>query len=117
MVDLSYNNLSGYSSLAPVMGHYQHVSRYCKFLCHKALHYKDHMVSLLLSHNQLPSIPTMLLKLQLDKQLRVDHNLITEIPFDISQLLQKYLNNEITLGHNPWSCYCNAEITDLVSCI
>ena len=81
------------------------------------MHYKDPMLSLLLSHNQLPSIPTMLLKLQLDKQLRVDHNLITEIPFDISQLLQKYLNNEITLGHNPWSCYCNAEITDLVGCI
>ena len=52
--------------------------------------------------------------MKLDKQFKADHNLITEIPFDFSQLLQKYSNNEIRLGYNPWACYCNAEITDLV---
>ena len=56
-----------------------------------------------------------LMQMKLDKQFKADHNLITEIPFDFSQLLQKYSNNEIKLGHNPWACYCNAEITDLVS--
>ena len=96
VLDLSHNNLTSYSSLSPEAQNYQYVS------------------SLILSHNQLTYIDTKLLQMKLDKQFKADHNLIREIPFDISQLLQKYLNNEIKLGHNPWSCYCNAEITDLV---
>ena len=95
-MDLSHNNLTSYSSLDPEAMNYQNVS------------------SLILSNNRLTHIDTKLLQMKLDKQFRADHNLITEIPFDISQLLQKYSNNEITLGQNPWSCYCNAEITDLV---
>ena len=96
VLDLSHNNLTSYSSLSPVAQNYQYVSK------------------LILSHNRLTYIDDKLLQMKLDKQFKADYNLIKEIPFDISQLLQKYPNNEIMLGHNPWSCYCNAEITDLV---
>ena len=96
VLDLSHNNLTSYTSLSPETQNYQYVS------------------SLILSHNRLTYIDTKLLQMKLDKQFKADHNFIKEIPFDISQLLQKYLNNEIMLGHNPWSCYCNAEIKDMV---
>ena len=85
------------SSLSPDTQNYQHVS------------------SLFLSPNQLSTIHTKLVRLKLDKSFRADHNLISDLPFEVSQYLQKYLKNEVSLGHNPWTCYCNAEITKLVS--
>ena len=96
-LDLSYNNISSYYGFDPEKQNYHYIS------------------SLILSHNKLTHIDKNLLQLKLDKVFRADDNLITEIPFDFSQLLQKYQNNEVILGQNPWICYCNAEITDLVS--
>ena len=97
VLDLSHNLLNSFYSLSPISQNYQHIS------------------SLFLSHNMLSSIDTKLLKLKLDKSFKADHNAITEIPYDFSILLQKYADNEITLGHNPWACSCNAEITNLVN--
>ena len=97
LLDLSHNNLTSFASLSPYTQNYQHVS------------------SLFLSHNQLSTIHTKLVRLKLDKSFRADHNLISDLPFEVSQYLQKYLKNEVSLGHNPWTCYCNAEITKLVS--
>ena len=96
MLDLSHNSLSSFSSLSPVTQNYQHVS------------------GLDLAYNQLTTIDIKLVRLKLDKYFRADHNLISDLPFDVSQHLQKYHKNEISLGHNPWSSYCNAEITKLV---
>ena len=69
------------------------------------------ITSLNLAHNKIQSIGTKLLRLQLHRSFRADHNLLSEIPYDFSLLLQKYDHNIITLGHNPWICNCNAEIT------
>ena len=44
-----------------------------------------------------------------------DHNSLTELPYDFSQLLQNYDTKNVTLGHNRWRCSCNAEIADTVS--
>ena len=46
---------------------------------------------------------------------RADHNSLTELPYDFSQLLQNYDTKNVTLGHNRWQCSCNAEIADTVS--
>ena len=96
MLDLSHNSLSSFSTLSPATQNYQHVS------------------GLDLAFNQLTSIDIKLVRLKLDKYFRADHNEISDLPFEVSQHLQKYLKNEISLGQNPWSCYCNAEITKLV---
>ena len=96
VLDLSHNSLSSFSSLSPDTQNYQDVS------------------GLDLANNMLTTIDIKLVRLKLDKYFRADHNLISDLPFDVSQHLQKYLKNEISLGQNPWSCYCNAEITKLV---
>jgi len=70
------------------------------------------LTGLSLSHNNLNSIGTKLLKMQLHRSFKADHNSITEIPYDFSLLLQKYDHNQINLGGNPWHCTCNSEITD-----
>ena len=72
------------------------------------------ITSLSLSHNLISAIGTKLLRLKLHRAFRADHNLLTDLPYDFSLLLQKYDHNIITLGHNPWTCICNAEITDTV---
>ena len=72
------------------------------------------ITSLAISHNLISAIGTKLLRLKLHRAFRADHNLLTYIPYDFSLLLQKYDHNIITLGHNPWTCICNAEITDTV---
>ena len=72
------------------------------------------ITSLALSHNLISSIGTKLLRLKLHRAFRADNNLLTDIPYDFSLLLQKYDHNVITLGYNPWTCICNAEITDTV---
>ena len=72
------------------------------------------ITSLALSHNLISAIGTKLLRLKLHRAFRADHNLLTDIPYDFSLLLQKYDHNVITLGYNPWTCICNAEITDTV---
>ena len=96
VLDLSQNLITSFHSLNPIQQNYQHIS------------------SLILSHNKLTYLDTKLLKLKLDQTMKADHNSITEIPFDLSLLLQKYATNEVFLGHNPWACSCNAEITNLV---
>ena len=72
------------------------------------------ITSLALSHNLISAIGTKLLRLKLHRAFRADNNLLTDIPYDFSLLLQKYDHNVITLGYNPWTCICNAEITDTV---
>ena len=72
------------------------------------------ITSLILSHNNIESLGTKLLGLKLHRSFRADHNLLTDIPFDFSLLLQKYDQNAISLGSNPWVCSCNAEITGTV---
>ena len=72
------------------------------------------MSGLNLAFNQLTTIDIKVVRMKLDKYFRADHNQINDLPFDVSQYFQKYLKNEISLGQNPWSCYCNAEITKLV---
>ena len=52
--------------------------------------------------------------LPLFRAFKADHNLLTELPYDFSQLLQKN-TNLVTLGDNLWHCSCNAEITGTVS--
>ena len=52
--------------------------------------------------------------LPLLRAFKADHNLLTELPYDFSQLLQKN-TNLVTLGDNLWHCSCNAEITGTVS--
>ena len=49
--------------------------------------------------------------LELHRGFRADHNQLTEIPYDFSNMLQRFADNQITLGDNPWQCSCNAEIT------
>ena len=51
--------------------------------------------------------------LPLLRAFKADHNLLTELPYDFSQLLQKN-TNLVTLGDNLWHCSCNAEITGTV---
>ena len=96
VLDLSHNALTSFSSLSPDTQNYQDVS------------------GLDLAYNQLTTIDIKLVRLKLDKYFRADHNQISDLLFDVSQHLQKYLKNEVSLGGNPWSCYCNAEITKLV---
>jgi len=66
-----------------------------------------------LAHNKLTSIDTKLLSLKLHRAFRAEHNLLSEVPYDFSLLLQKYDKNVITLGNNPWICMCNSEITNM----
>ena len=73
------------------------------------------ITSLILSHNNIQSIGTKLLKLKLHRSFKADHNSLTDIPYDFSQLLQKYDTMVISLANNPWHCTCNAQITDTVS--
>ena len=37
--------------------------------------------------------------------------MLTELPYDFSQLLKKFDTKNVTLGHNRWMCSCHAEIT------
>ena len=70
--------------------------------------------SLILSHNNIRSIGTKLLKLKLHRSFKADHNSLTDIPYDFSQVLQKYDTMLISLANNPWQCSCTAQITDTV---
>ena len=70
--------------------------------------------SLILSHNNIQSIGTKLLKLKLHRSFKADHNSLTDIPYDFSQVLQKYDTMFISLANNPWQCSCTAQITDTV---
>lgn len=70
------------------------------------------ITSLILSHNNIQSIGTKLLKLKLHRSFKADHNSLTDIPYDFAQLLQKYDTMVISLANNPWRCSCNAQITD-----
>lgn len=67
--------------------------------------------SLILSHNRLSTIDMKLFKLKLDRAFKADHNVLTELPYDFSQLLKKFDTKNVTLGHNQWMCSCHAEIT------
>ena len=99
ILDLSHNNLSdlAYSSLdIPTQ------------------HYSD-LAGLVLSHNLLTQIHTKLSKLRLYRMFKADHNQMSSIPYHFSLHLQSYPSNKLTLGHNPWICTCNAEITSLVT--
>ena len=71
--------------------------------------------SLILSHNNIQSIGTKLLKLKLHRSFKADHNSLTDIPYDFSQVLQKYDTMFISLANNPWQCSCTAQITDTVN--
>ena len=70
--------------------------------------------SLILSHNNIQSIGTKLLKLKLHRSFKADHNSLTDIPYDFSQVLQKYDTMFISLANNPWQCSCTSQITDTV---
>ena len=98
MLDMSNNNLSqsSYSSLELTQQNYGELS------------------GLLLSHNQLTAIHPKLTKMRLYRVFKADNNLLAEIPYDFSLILQSYAKNQITLGQNPWRCSCTAEITNLV---
>jgi len=67
--------------------------------------------SLILSYNKLSTIDMKLFKLKLDRAFKADHNVLTELPYDFSQLLQNFDTKNVTLGHNQWMCACHAEIT------
>jgi len=97
VLDLSRNNLGedAWDSLDVTEMNYQEIS------------------GLSLAHNKLRSIDTKLLSLKLHRAFRAEHNLLSEVPYDFSLLLQKYDKNVITLGHNPWICICNSEITNM----
>ena len=41
-------------------------------------------------------------------------NVLTELPYDFSQLLQNFDTKNVTLGYNQWMCSCHAEITSVV---
>ena len=51
------------------------------------------------------------LKLLFSRAFKADHNVLTELPYDFSQLLKKFDTKNVTLGHNRWMCACHAEIT------
>ena len=92
-------------------------------------HYEE-VATLILSHNKLTRLDAKILSLRPERGLRVDHNLLTGITWDLSLLLQSFQvmitcpgpypdntfvqDNRVTLGHNPWLCDCNAEITNRV---
>jgi hypothetical protein len=67
--------------------------------------------SLILSHNKFTTIDMKFFKLKLHRAFKADHNELTELPYDFSQLLQNFDTKNVTLGHNQWLCSCNAEIT------
>jgi len=95
VLDMSHNKLSqeAYPNLDIVGQQYQQLS------------------GLNLSHNQLTSLDTKLMRLKLHRSFTADHNQLTDMPYDLSLSLQKY-HNQVKLGNNPWKCQCNAEITD-----
>ena len=99
ILDISYNNLSdkSYDDLNISVQHYSDLS------------------GIILSHNKFNTINPKLNKLKLHRQFEADHNNISRIPYDFSLLLQSFPKTKIKLGHNPWLCSCNAEITNLVS--
>ena len=51
------------------------------------------------------------LRFFLSRAFKADHNVLTELPYDFSQLLKKFDTKNVTLGHNQWMCSCHAEIT------
>ena len=73
------------------------------------------VASIILSYNNLTSIDSKLLSLKPHRGFHVDHNRISVISYELSQLLQSFKSTEISLGHNQWRCECEAEITDTVS--
>ena len=99
ILDISYNNLSDqcYDDLNISVQHYSDLS------------------GIILSHNHFNTINPKLNKLKLHRQFEADHNNISRIPYDFSLLLQSFPKTKIRLGHNPWLCSCNAEITNLVN--
>ena len=50
----------------------------------------------------------------LARAFKADHNVLTELPYDFSQLLQNFDTKNVTLGYNQWMCSCHAEITSVV---
>ena len=48
------------------------------------------------------------------RAFKADHNVLTELPYDFSQLLQNFDTKNVTLGYNQWMCSCHAEITSVV---
>ena len=99
VLDLSHNNIdnSAYSGLDIHQQNYQEVA------------------ALFLSYNNLTSVHSKLLSLKPYRGFNVDHNKISVISYDLSQLLQSFQDNEIRLGGNRWRCECEAEITNTVS--
>ena len=99
VLDLSHNNInnSAYSGLDIHQHNYQEVA------------------ALFLSYNNLTSVHSKLLSLKPYRGFNVDHNKISVISYDLSQLLQSFQDNEIRLGGNRWRCECEAEITNTVS--
>ena len=99
VLDLSNNNItnSAYSGLDIHQHNYQEVA------------------ALFLSYNNLTSVHSKLLSLKPYRGFNVDHNKISAISYDLSQLLQSFKDNEIRLGGNRWRCECEAEITNTVS--
>ena len=99
VLDLSYNNINN--------------SAFKKLDIHKHNYFE--VASIILSHNNLTSIDSKLLSLKPYRGFHVDHNKISVISYELSQLLQSFKDNEISLGHNLWRCECDAEITNTVS--
>ena len=98
VLDLSHNNIdnSAYTDLDIHQDNYQEVA------------------ALFLSYNNLTSVHSKLLSLKPYRGFNVDHNRISLISYDLSQLLQSFQDNEIRLGGNRWRCECEAEITNTV---
>ena len=98
VLDLSHNNItnSAYSGLNIHQHNYQEVA------------------ALILSYNNLTTVHSKLLSLKPYRGFSVDHNQISLISYDLSQLLQSFQDNEIRLGGNRWMCECEAEITNTV---
>ena len=68
---------------------------------------------LILSHNKFSFIDPKLNKLKLHRLFRIDHNNLSEIPYDFSQGLQSS-KPKISFSQNRWNCDCGSEITNLV---
>ena len=99
VLDLSHNNITNaaYSGLDIHGQNYQEVA------------------ALFLSYNNLTYVHSKLLSLKPYRGFTADHNQISLISYDLSQLLQSFKDNEIRLGGNRWRCECEAEITNTVS--